>query len=107
MLTFIQNPDFRKAAKVLAYMVRDFELSRLRRQNGPPAFMDSSFIPRPEAEASVLFQCLSSMELRRLNMVAIHDALHNNLRGDRWLNALRKLFTALEEMERLASGERD
>jgi hypothetical protein len=45
------------------------------------------------------------MKLSRLNLIAIQDALQNNLRGDRWLNALRKLFTALEEMERLASGK--
>jgi hypothetical protein len=105
MLNFIQHPDFNKACKGLSVMVRDFERSRLKDQNGPPAFMDSSCIPHPEGVASTVYQCVSSMDLRRLNIVCIRDALQNNLRGDRWLNALRKLFTALEEMERLASGE--
>lgn len=107
MLTFLQHTDFKRACKDLSVIVRDFERSRLKSQNGPPAFMESSCIPRPESEASLVHQCVSSMELRRLNMIAIQTALQNNLRGDRWLNALRKLFTALEEMERLASGEQD
>ena len=107
MLTFLQHPDFTRACKDLAVIVRDFERSRLKRQNGAPAFMESSCVPRPEAEATLIHQCVTSMELRRLNMVAVQTALQNNLRGDRWLNAFRKLFAALEEMERLASGGQD
>jgi hypothetical protein len=103
MLTFIQNPDFKTACKDLSTFVRNFERSRLKRQNGTPAFMERSFIPRPESEASLIHQCLSTMELRRLNVISAKVALGQNFKTTPWITQLWKLLSVLEEMEQLAS----
>jgi hypothetical protein len=105
MLYFIHNPAFQQACRLLARRVAEFERSKAR--TGTPAFMDSSCVPRPEALANEVFQCVSRMELRHLNMTLLHDALQNNLRGDEWLNQFRKLFNVLSDLERLAAGQRE
>lgn len=69
------------------------------------AFMESGCIPRPEAIANEVYQCMRFLELKRLDMAIINNAMQNNLRGDEWLNQFRRLFTVLADMERLANGE--
>jgi hypothetical protein len=101
----MQNPDFKVACKDLSTFVKDFEKSRLKRQIGTPAFMERGFIPRPESEASLVHQCLSTMELRRLNVISAKVALGERFQATPWITQLWKLLSVLEEMEKLASRE--
>ena len=103
MLTFIQNPDFRTACKDLATFVRDFERSRIKREGSSFPIMERSCISRAEAVASIVHQCISSMDLRRLHVESAKVALGQHFKPTPWNTELWKLLSVLEEMEKLGS----
>ena len=107
MLNFIQTPQYHQACKQLAASVADYHRSQHKNQGASPAFMGTGFIPHPDTVANELADSLRTMNLRRLNLPLLEQALRNNLRGDRWLYQIHKLFSVLIEMERLAAGELD
>lgn len=67
--------------------------------------MERGFVPRPESEASLIHQCLSTMELRRLNVISAKVALGQHFQATPWITELWKLLSVLEEMEQLASRQ--
>jgi hypothetical protein len=103
MLNFISHPDYRQACRDLSTIVRDFERTRAKREGMSLPFMEAGCIPRPESEASLVSQCLGSMELRGLNVGTAKLALGERFKATPWFTQLWKLLSVLEEMERLAS----
>ena len=105
MLHFISSPDYHNACRLLGKQVTDYQRSLTHSQGRTPAFMQTGFITHPETLGSTVSQSLRSLELRHLDLPKIKEALRGNLRGDPWLNQLRRLLEVLESLERLASGE--
>jgi hypothetical protein len=85
-------------------MVRDFERSRIKREGSSFPFMESSRIPHPETLASMVHECVSTMDLRRLNIVSAKVALGQHFKPTPWNTEFWKLLSVLEEMEKLGSG---